>query len=238
MATKIGPNKHVAVTGANRGIGLEFTRQFLERGNQLYVGVRNPKDIKDLQSLQQKHTGQLEISQLDISKTSSIQDWVQWLSSKTDHLDVVIQNAGTYGAEDLEDLSAERMIEVFNVNCIGPVTSVQALVKAKLIGPPGSIVGTLTSKMGSITDNGSGGTYPYRASKAAMNAVNKSLSIDLAHRGVQCVLLHPGWVRTRMTNFSGLIDPDQSAGGLISVLESGKELQGQWYDYKHEAIPW
>ncbi|KAK9861552.1 hypothetical protein WJX84_011383, partial [Apatococcus fuscideae] len=146
MASKIGPGKHIAVTGANRGIGLEFTRQFLGRGNKLFVGVRNPEDVKDLQTLQQQNKGQLEIGRLDTSDTGSIKEWAHWLTGKTDHLDVLIQNAGTYGAEDLDEVTAERMMEVFNVNTIGPLITVQQLVQAGLLGPPGSIVGTLTSK--------------------------------------------------------------------------------------------
>lgn len=95
-----------------------------------------------------------------------------------------------------------------------------------------------TTQVGSIDDNGSGGGYAYRASKAALNIVTKSLSIDLQKEGVTCTLLHPGWVKTDMTSNNGLIDVETSVGGMIGVLESGVDLQGSWHDYAGKSIPW
>ena len=192
-------NALVVVTGANRGIGLEFCKQILAKSDS-----------------------------------------------------VVINNAGTTGTDgyskwERQDMTAEEMMHVYRINTIGPMLVTQQLVKRGLVGSvagspsegPVSLVGNVTSKVGSVDDNGSGKGYAYRASKAALNIVNKSMSIDLADRGVWCQLLHPGWVRTRMTEGRGLIDADESAAGLIKAMEGEYgPINGCWYDYKGDEIPW
>ena len=140
-------------------------------------------------------------------------------------------------------MTADEMMHVYRINTIGPMLVTQQLVKRGLVGSsaegPVSLVGNVTSKVGSVDDNGSGKGYAYRASKAALNIVNKSMSIDLADRGVWCQLLHPGWVRTRMTEGRGLIDADESAAGLIKAMEGEYgPINGCWYDYKGDEIPW
>ncbi|KAF8061359.1 gghA [Scenedesmus sp. PABB004] len=131
------------------------------------------------------------------------------------------------------------MIAAFKTNTIGPLLVVQQLLKAGLLGGPGgrSVVANVTSKVGSVDDNRGGGGYAYRASKSALNIVNKSMSIDLSGEGVTAVLLHPGYVRTAMTDGSGLIDADTSVAGMLSVLESDRPLNGGWWDYKGEVVP-
>ena len=114
----------------------------------------------------------------------------------------------------------------------------QLLVRGKLGGSAGpSLVGNVSSKVGSVEDNGSGGGYAYRASKSALNVANKSLSIDLEGEGVQCVLLHPGWVRTDMTLGNGLIDAEESVAGMLKILETSG-MNGRWFDYKGDVVPW
>ena len=141
-------------------------------------------------------------------------------------------------------MDAEEMMHVFKINTVGPLLVTQQLLKNGLIGDPakgkgGALVGNVTSKVGSVDDNGSGKGYAYRAPKAALNIVNKSMSIDLEDRNVQCLLLHPGWVRTRMTEGRGLIDADESARGLLAAMEGAfGEINGRWYDYKGDEIPW
>ena len=197
----------------------------------------------------------LAITSLDVSDENSIGNWAANLSSVepiASHggvVDVVINNAGTTGTDgynkwELEDMDAEEMMHVFKINTVGPLLVTQQLLKNGLIGDPakgkgGALVGNVTSKVGSVDDNGSGKGYAYRASKAALNIVNKSMSIDLEDRNVQCLLLHPGWVRTRMTEGRGLIDADESARGLLAAMEGAfGEINGRWYDYKGDEIPW
>jgi len=114
----------------------------------------------------------------------------------------------------------------------------EMLAAGKIGGDAHTIVANVTSKMGSVSDNGSGGTYAYRASKCALNIVTKSLSIDLSSRNCTAMLLHPGWVKTDMTGHNGLIDDATSVAGMISVLENEKDINGMLFDYKHEKIPW
>ena len=252
-------NACIVVTGANRGIGLEFVRQLLakSKGNTVVAACREPEGADELIDLQlEVGPERLSVTSLDVSDENSIGYWASSLHStppvagNDGVVDVVINNAGTtgtngYDAWELEDITAEEMIHVFKINTVGPLLVVQKLLKNGLIGKNasdggrGALVGNVTSKVGSVDDNGSGKGYAYRASKSALNIVNKSMSIDLESRGVMCELLHPGWVRTRMTEGRGLIDVDESAGGLIKAMEGAYgEVNGRWYDYKGDEIPW
>jgi NAD(P)-dependent dehydrogenase (short-subunit alcohol dehydrogenase family) len=228
--------KTVVVTGAGRGIGLEFAKQFQQRGNQVIATVRQQGASKQLQDAL---GGDVTVMQLDVADPESVAAFAETAKGVVDHVDVLINNAGILIYSDLQSVSANDMLDCFRVNAMGPLLTSQALLNAGLLGGDRrSIIGNVTSKVGSNADNGSGGGYAYRASKAALNIINTSMSIDLKDRGVTSVLLHPGWVRTDMTSRNGLIDAAESAGGLISVLESGLPLNGHWYDYKHEEIPW
>eukprot|EP00887_Chlorella_sp_A99_P002829 scaffold6.g2829.t1 len=175
-------------------------------------------------------------SLLDTASGESIRRFAAELGGVAPRVDLLINNAGVASWGDLGDVSEEEMFNCFRINTCGPLFTTQAVYKQGLL-KQGSVVAQMSSKMGSIDDNGSGGSYAYRASKAALNIVSKSLSIDLSRQGITSVLLHPGYVRTRMVGFSGLIDTDQCVEGLLRVLET-KELNGRWWDYKGEEIPW
>ena len=254
-------NALVVVTGANRGIGLDFCKQILAKsdGNSVVASCRDPSAATDLNALQKEMgASRLAIVALDVADEKSIAKWAEGLASLEPvkahggSISVVINNAGTTGTDgyskwELQDMTAEEMMHVYRINTIGPMLVTQQLVKRGLVGSvagspsegPVSLVGNVTSKVGSVDDNGSGKGYAYRASKAALNIVNKSMSIDLADRGVWCQLLHPGWVRTRMTEGRGLIDADESAAGLIKAMEGEYgPINGCWYDYKGDEIPW
>ena len=254
-------NALVVVTGANRGIGLEFCKQILAKsdGNSVVASCRDPSAATDLNALQKEMgASRLAIVALDVADEKSIAKWAEGLASLEPvkahggSISVVINNAGTTGTDgyskwELQDMTADEMMHVYRINTIGPMLVTQQLVKRGLVGSvagspsegPVSLVGNVTSKVGSVDDNGSGKGYAYRASKAALNIVNKSMSIDLADLGVWCQLLHPGWVRTRMTEGRGLIDADESAAGLIKAMEGEYgPINGCWYDYKGDEIPW
>ena len=254
-------NALVVVTGANRGIGLEFCKQILAKsdGNSVVASCRDPSAATDLNALQKEMgASRLAIVALDVADEKSIAKWAEGLAALEPvkahggSISVVINNAGTTGTDgyskwELQDMTAEEMMHVYRINTIGPMLVTQQLVKRGLVGSvagspsegPVSLVGNVTSKVGSVDDNGSGKGYAYRASKAALNIVNKSMSIDLADLGVWCQLLHPGWVRTRMTEGRGLIDADESAAGLIKAMEGEYgPINGCWYDYKGDEIPW
>ena len=237
-------NATVVVTGSNRGIGLELCRQLLAKGNRVEAACRSPSDA--LEALRASSDGALTISTVDVSDEASIEAWAKSVRARRERVDVVINNAGVIGSNgyawDLESTTMEEMVHVFKVNTCGPLLVVKALVREGLIGADPnapSLVGNVTSKVGSIDDNGSGGGYSYRASKTALNMVNKSLSIDLKSRGVRFALLHPGYVRTDMTEHKGLIDPPASAAGLIAILECKfGDCETHWFDYKGDEIKW
>ncbi|KAK9914895.1 hypothetical protein WJX75_002004 [Coccomyxa subellipsoidea] len=237
MARK-GPisDKQVVVVGANRGIGFEFVKQFLEKGNRVVATARDLSKASHLTNLKEQHAG-LELTELDVTNEQSRKDWAQNLKNIAKAVDYLINNAGVASWGGLGQLTEDELLHCIRTNTVGPLMVTQEVLGAGLL-KRGSVVANLTSKMGSMSDNTSGGTYAYRASKAALNAVTKSLSIDLDDKGITAVLLHPGWVKTDMTRHSGLIDAQTSVAGLISVLESGKPLVGRWYDYKHDEIPW
>lgn len=215
---------------------LQLVRQLVSKGSTVYATARKPDAAKELKKL--ADNAGVQISCLDVNSPTSIQEWARNLRQTVNHIDLLINNAGILEASDLMEVTAEEMVEAFRVNAVGPLLVTQQLIKHGLLGKPGtSIVANMSSRMGSVEDNGSGGYYSYRASKSALNVINKSLAIDLAPRGVTCIDLHPGYVRTDMTGHRGTIDAQSCAAGLLKVLESDKPT-GTWWDYKGEEVPW
>mmetsp|Transcript_996 Transcript_996/g.6222 ORF Transcript_996/g.6222 Transcript_996/m.6222 type:complete len:244 (-) Transcript_996:1177-1908(-) len=227
------------VTGASRGIGLEMARQLLDGGAHVVAAVRRPEKCDALRGYGERITW----TKLDVSKEDSVAEWAHDLSQnkKIEHVDLLVNNAGVYGRRvDLDSVKTEDMLHTFITNTVGPLLVVQQLRKQGLIGgSKPTLVGNVTSKVGSVADNGSGGGYAYRASKCALNVVNKSMSIDLHDENIRCVLLHPGYVRTDMTGGNGLIDTETSAAGLLQILaRDPEEINARFFDYKQEEIPW
>jgi NAD(P)-dependent dehydrogenase (short-subunit alcohol dehydrogenase family) len=227
-------NKVTLVTGASRGIGKEFCRQLKAKNNVVIAGCRDPDMMAP---------GLFDdVYQLDVASQQSIDAFAEAVASKYPHLDVVINNAGVYGERvGFGEMTAETMLHVFNVNAVGPLMVTKALMKKNVLGgKAGTTLVHITSKMGSVDDNGSGGSYAYRASKSALNIISKSLSIDLAPSNVNSTLLHPGWVITDMVNNQGLITTEQSVSGMLNVLESkgDSELRGGWHAFDGKVIPW
>ena len=246
-----GPIKKakVCVTGANRGIGLKLVELLLrdeEADNIVVAACRTPSEA--LLALEKKYgmTRCVITPGLDVSDEASIALWARLLKDKVKRLDVVVNNAGVVGSDgyakwDLDSTTQEEMLYVFKVNTCGPVLVTKYLLREGLIGGEegGSLVGNVTSKVGSIDDNTSGKGYAYRASKSALNNAHKSMSIDLADQNVHFALLHPGWVRTDMTEGRGLIDAEESARGLLDVLQGRfGDCERNWFDYKGDAIKW
>lgn len=230
--------KTCVVVGANRGIGLEFVRQLVQKGNTVIATSRRPTEAAELQELVSKGSS-VHVMELDASKSESIDSWSREVQQCVDHVDVLINNLGMMKYSPLARVSKEEMMETFETNVCGPLFVIQALYLSKLLGgKKPTLVVNMTSKMGSVEDNGSGGYYSYRASKAALNIINASLQIDLEDENITSVLMHPGYVRTRMTGFNGNINPDESVRGMLSVLEGNQDLGGNWYDFQGNAVPW
>lgn len=217
----------VCITGANRGIGLELARQFRDRGDEVVALCRHPSP--ELESL-----GVRVIDGVDVTDESAVQTLSERLGGAT--IDVLVNNAGLLSDESLDDLDFDRIRRQLEVNSLGPLR-VTAALRNHLSS--GSKVAIVTSRMGSIDDNTSGGRYGYRMSKAAVNMAGRSLAHDLGPEGISVVLLHPGFVRTEMTGHAGLIDPSESAAGLIARIdELTPETSGTFRHSNGESLPW
>lgn len=224
------------ITGANRGIGLELTRQVLAQGHQVLATCRDPNKADELNALASE--GDLQVLRCDIGKPDDIANLVDTLGGKS--IDVLINNAGIYGPRDavLGNLSREPWVEVMEIDLIAPVMLTQALLPNIQAGSE-KRVAFLSSKMGSIADNSSGGSYMYRTAKAALNQAIKSLAMDLLEQNIIALSLHPGWVRTSMGGPNGLIDTQTSASGLLNVIRSATEKDsGEFIAYDGKRIPW
>lgn len=228
----------VFISGANRGIGLEFVRQYLQEGNSLITTARNLSQAADLHQLQKTHSDCVNLFEMDLANEISIQNACQQIRSSVSKIDILINNAGVYGSSaPFEQLEPQSILEVFTVNCIGSFLVTKYLLPL-VQNAKGKIV-FITSQMGSIADNTSGSVYPYRISKCALNMLSRSLALDLKPEGIPVTTLHPGWVRTRMGGENALIDPAVSVSGLRNVI-SNLELEktGQFFNYRGEVLPW
>jgi NAD(P)-dependent dehydrogenase (short-subunit alcohol dehydrogenase family) len=223
------------VTGANRGIGLEIARILLERGDRVVACVR--ESSPELRALADKHHGDggLRIVEgIDVSDDEVVPALRRELADES--FDVLVLNAGILEPQGPMDLGLASIERQLQVNAIGPLRVVAALGEGLASGAKIALV---TSRMGSVGDNTSGGYYGYRMSKAALNAAGKSLAIDLAGRGIAVVLLHPGFVRTRMTSHHGDVDPATAASNLVARIdELSVERTGRFMHANGEELPW
>ena len=225
----------VLITGANRGIGLQFTRSFLADGWQVIACCRHPEQAAELQSLEAEHTN-LDIRALDVTDYAAMAQLSAQL--KDQKIDILLSNAGTYGPSTrFGQVNVSDWRRVFEVNTIAPLKLAELFVE-QVAASQLKLIAMLSSKMGSIDDNGSGGGYIYRSSKTALNQVVKSLSIDLAGRGISVVALHPGWVQTDMGGMNAETTVTDSVSGMRKSLLNSSERSGQFIDLDGSNIPW
>jgi NAD(P)-dependent dehydrogenase (short-subunit alcohol dehydrogenase family) len=214
------------VTGANRGIGLALCRLLQARGDSVIAVCRTPS--AELQALEVRIEKGIELT-----SAKSLEDLSTRLAGV--RLDGAILNAGILEGDDLKSFSAESLQRQFEVNAVAPLLLARALLPNLA---EGSKLGLITSRMGSIDDNGSGGYYGYRMSKTALNMAGRSLAVDLRPRGIAVAILHPGMVATRMVGFAG-IPPEQAAAGLLARLDALKlGGSGRFWHAKGEELPW
>ena len=216
------------VTGANRGIGLEYCRQLQRRGDQVIAVCRAPS--AELEGL-----GVRIEAGIELTDGAAIAALVTRLEGMT--LDGVILNAGVLESMGLEDLDPDGIRRQFEVNALAPLLLTRALVDQM---PRGAKLALMTSRMGSIDDNSSGGSYGYRMSKVALNIAGKSLAIDLAPRGIAVAILHPGLVRTRMIQFNPQgIEPKDAVRGLLTRIDAlTLETSGSFWHSNGDQLPW
>lgn len=228
-------NPTVFITGTSRGIGLEFVRQYLEEGWRVIATCRHPAQAGGLQRLAGSHPQQLRIEALDVADWDAIAALPRLLQGES--LDLLINNAGIYGPRDqaLGRLDVATWQTVLAVDTIAPIRIVETLLP---LLRPGARIASLTSLMGSIADNGSGGYYYYRSAKAALNAAHKSLALDLAGRH-PCVVFHPGWVQTDMGGPGAQITTAQSVDGMREQLRRlDHQGSGRFLRYNGDELPW
>jgi len=227
----------ILITGCNRGIGLEMTRQFAGDGWQVIATCRNPSAAWELSELAEANDN-IEIHALDVTDYQQMADLAADLEGR--QLDILLSNAGYYGPKGvaLGNVDVDAWREVLEANTIAPYKLVETFYP-RLAGSQYKVVGILSSKVGSIADNSSGGGYLYRSSKTAVNQVVKSLSIDLADEGIKVLALHPGWVKTDMGGPNALISTEESVAGLKKILQNATaDDSGHFYNYDGSAIPW
>lgn len=226
------------ITGASRGLGLELVRQYAADGWQVYAGCRVPEQAVDLNCLAADSGGLISVIPLDVTKAQQVQATRAMLG--TTPLDLLLNNAGIdlqqgvrFGATD-----EDKWLEMLRVNLIAPMRLMEVFADAVAASRLKRMV-ALSSKMGSIADNLSGGSYPYRSSKAALNATTKSAALELRSKNIICLILHPGWVATNMGGSKAPLSVEESVRGMRQVIDNATlEDSGKFLDYQGQEIPW
>lgn len=221
--------KNVLITGAGRGIGLALTKEFLKNGYHVIGTYRDEKSASELLHLPQV-TG-VKIDVTDEKSFSSLKEELK----KAKVIDVLVNNSGVIGdkSKSLLDININKVAEVLNVNTLGPMRICQQVIPFMI---KGGTVAQITSLMGSIADNMSGGYYDYRMSKAALNMFNASLTKEFSH--LKCLVLHPGWVQTDMGGAGANVTAEDCAQGLFQVMTDEKRQSGHFYDFRGKELPW
>ena len=216
------------MTGANRGIGLAYCQQLHNRGDEVIAVCRQSSDELDGLGIRVE-------SGIELTSSESITALVNRLSGQQLH--AVILNAGILQSMGLSDLDADGIRQQFEVNALAPLLLARALIP---LMPQGSKLVLMTSRMGSIDDNTSGGSYGYRMSKVALNIAGKSLAVDLQAQGIAVAILHPGLVKTRMIRFNpNGISPTESVKGLLARIdELTLETSGSFWHANGAVLPW
>ncbi|GAB4389641.1 MAG: SDR family oxidoreductase [Thermodesulfovibrionales bacterium] len=227
----------VLVTGSNRGLGLELSRQYAEDGWRVIACCRKPRGARELAALARRHGG-VSVHGLDVTDEEGIRELAREL--RGEKIDILFNNAGTSAPrrQEFGPIDTAGWVEAFRVNAIGPYIMAAAFA-GHVARSDRKVIAAMSSIMGSVEENGSGGYYAYRSSKAALNMVMKGLAADLRPRGIITVCLHPGWVRTRMGGPGATQTPEESAAGLRRQLASLTQADsGRFITYLGEPLPW
>lgn len=214
----------VLITGANRGLGLEFVRQYKANGWDVIATARQSSP-----ELEAFGVAVRDLDMADLGGVSSFDPGVE-------QLDLLIANAGTYGPRDAKtSAEAHEWLDTFTVNTVAPYLLAKAVLP-RVRAAGGKLI-AVSTRMGSIADNSSGGFLAYRSSKTALNMAWRTLA--LAERDLTCVVLHPGWVQTRMGGANAPVTPEESIAGMRRVIDGlTQEDSGEFFDYRGERVPW
>mmetsp|Transcript_30327 Transcript_30327/g.55391 ORF Transcript_30327/g.55391 Transcript_30327/m.55391 type:complete len:263 (+) Transcript_30327:1-789(+) len=225
----------VVVTGANGGIGTEFCRHYASLGSKVFAACRKATD--EVEALKDPN---IEIlGDIDVTSQDSVNRLAAVVKNSGKQVDLLINNAGVIRNEHLFDMNVDSIQKQFDVNGLGAIRVTSTFLKENVIKMPGAKIALITSQMGSMDDNGSGGYYGYRMSKAALNAAGVSMALDLRQYGVHVAILHPGWVSTKMTGYSGLINTAESVRGMVEKIDGlNEENTGTWWHTNGKIIKW
>lgn len=221
----------VVVTGANRGLGLEFARQLQAAGADVIGTARRPDGARELEAVGAR------VVQLDVADPASVEAFAAALEGEA--VDVLLNNAGIFPSRGgIESLDPDEALRTYQVNTLGPMRVTQALLENLRQGDRRLIM-NMSSGLGSIADNRGGGSLGYRESKAALNMFTRSLAAELADEDFICIAMSPGWVRTDMGGDAAPLSPKQSVRGMLAVLAgASSEHSGRYFDYRGEELPW
>ena len=240
--------RRVLITGAGRGLGLEFVRQCLDRGDKVLAGVRHPEKARALQELKTTQGEQLTLVTLDVADTASIEASWQTVRSSYDALDLLINNAGINSMSHdaggaaahsrLGELDPEQINAMFRVNAIDPLMMAQRYLDLLKAGNSPRVV-SISSWLGSLTDKTKGGNYSYCASKTALNMLMRTLAFDVIKEGIVAVVVNPGWVQTDMGGSKASLTPKESVQGLLQVVDNLTEKDaGRFFNRDGTEHPW
>ena len=204
----------VLITGANRGLGLEMAKQYSAEGWQVIACCRDPEQADALRKL----SNDIKVLKLDVSDTHSIKDLLHHVGNQP--IDILLNNAGVLPEDQaFGTIEAELLIDTFKINTVAPFILAEGLFK-NIAASNLKVIANMSSVMGSIDQNSSGGDYAYRSTKAALNAITKSMAIDLKPHGIKVVVLHPGWVQTDMGGANAMITSEESVKNIRKVLSN------------------
>ena len=229
----------ILVTGSNRGLGLEWVRQYAEFGWRVYATCRHPEQADALQQLAETYPT-MSVHRLDVTDAEHIQQLARELSGQ--HLDILVNNAGVYferwGKDKLGSIDYAAWLDTYQVNVLGAIRVTEAL-RTRLAQSSKRLVVMTTSHMGSISETAGPNDYAYRSSKAALNSVVKGLTYELAPLGIGLLLVHPGWVRTRMGGNQGRFSVSESVDNMRKLVDAFQiQHSGRFYRYDGAIIPW
>lgn len=228
----------VLITGANRGLGFEFASQYAACGWRVFAACRNPAAAGDLRQLEQIAGDSLSVIAMDVTDAESVGKAATQFKDLA--IDVLINVAGIAGAsgQTTGNVDYKAWAHVLEVNTMGALRVLKSFIE-QIVRSERRLVVAITSGMGSLADNTSGGSIAYRSSKAAVNMVMRSAAIDLAPRGISCVLVHPGWVRTDMGGPRAPLSPQESVTSIRRLIDTfGPKHSGNFYNYDGHEYPW
>lgn len=228
------------LTGANRGIGLGYAREWLSRGGRVFAAARRPDEAEDLHALTDEHPDRLTILQCDVTDPGSIDAARDAVADAAGGLEIVLNNAGVMGERgEIGEIDPAEIRRVFDVNTLGPIRVTRAFLPLLRKGRHPRRLVHMTSLMGSIDDNRSGDAYAYRISKCGLNMASRSMAVDLEGDEIVSVVLHPGWVRTRMGGSGARVSVEDAVASLVDTIEGlSREHGGGFYDREGRPLPW